>query len=92
MEPEITVHQCTPSQISNLNNFVFAFLGVAAIVALYIVTDSPVVLVLLILPLAFAFWKWLKIKTTKFTLTDQRLIVSNGIFTKKKQMKRSCIV
>ena len=29
------------------------------------------------------FWKWLKIKTTKFTLTDQRLIVSNGIFTKK---------
>ena len=83
MEPEITVHQCTPSQISNLKNFVFAFLAVAAIVALYIVTDSPVVLVVLILPLAFAFWKWLEIKTTRFTLTDQRLIVSNGIFTKK---------
>ena len=83
MEPEVTVHQCTPSQISNLKNFVFAFLGVAAIVTLYIVTDSPVLLALLILPLGFAFWKWLITKTTKFTLTDQRLIVSTGIFTKK---------
>ena len=83
MEPEVTVHQCTPSQISNLKNFVFAFLGVAAIIVLYILTDTPLLLALLVLPLGFAFWKWLTVKTTRFTLTDQRLIVSNGIFTKK---------
>lgn len=83
MEPEVTVHQCTPSQISNLKNYVFAFLGVAAIVVLYIVTDKTLLLALLVIPLGFAFWKWLEVKTTRFTLTDQRLIVSNGIFTKK---------
>lgn len=83
MEPEITVHQCTPSQIANLKNYAFAFIGVAALVTLYLVTDSTIFLFLLVLPLAFALWKWLEIKTTRFTLTDQRLIVSNGIFTKK---------
>ena len=83
MEHEITVHQCTPSQISNLKNYVFAFLGVAAVITLYIVTSQPAVLALLALPLGFAFWKWLRGRTTKFTLTDQRLIVSEGIFTKK---------
>ena len=83
MEPEITVHQCTPSQISNLRNFVFAFLGVAAIVTLTLITGSTILLALLVLPLGFAFWKWLEVKTTRFTLTDQRLIVSTGIFTKK---------
>ena len=83
MEHEITVHQCTPSQISNLKNYVFAFLGVAAVITLYIVTSQPAVLALLALPLGFAFWKWLRVRTTKFTLTDQRLIVSEGIFTKK---------
>ena len=83
MEPEVTVHQCSPSQISNLRNFVYAFLGLAAIVVLYIVTDRPLLLALLVLPLGFAFWKWLEIRSTRFTLTDQRLIISNGIFTKK---------
>lgn len=83
MEPEVTVHQCTPSQISNLKNFVYAFLAAAAIIAVTIITGSTVLLALLLLPLGFAFWKWLEVKQTKFTLTDQRLIVSNGIFTKK---------
>ena len=83
MEPEITVHQCTPSQIVNLKNFTFAFLGVAVIIALTIITGKNYLLVLLAVPLFFAFWKWLEIRKTKFTLTDQRLIVSNGIFTKK---------
>jgi len=83
MEPEITVHQCTPSQIVNLKNFVYAFLGAVAIVVLSIVTDTPILYTLLILPVVFALWKWLEIKFTRFTLTDQRLIVSTGVFTKK---------
>lgn len=83
MEPEVTIHQCTPSQISNLKNFVFAFLGLAAIIVAYILTDTTFLLYLLIIPIGFAFYKWLQVNTTKFTLTDQRLIVSNGILTKK---------
>jgi uncharacterized membrane protein YdbT with pleckstrin-like domain len=83
MEPEVTIHQCTPSQIVNLKSFVFAGLFAAAVIVLAIVTDTPVLYALLLLPVVYAFWKWLEVKSTKFTLTDQRLIVSNGIFTKR---------
>lgn len=83
MEPEVTVHQTTPSQIVNLKNFLFAFLGAAAVVIIAVLTGNTLVLALLLLPLGFAWWQWLKVQTTKFTLTDQRLIVSQGIFTKR---------
>lgn len=82
MEPEKTVHQCSPSQIVNLKPFVFAFLGLAAIVALTIITGETLLLLALLLPVGYAFWKWLEVKSTKLTLTDQRLIVTSGIFTK----------
>jgi uncharacterized membrane protein YdbT with pleckstrin-like domain len=83
MEPEVTIHQCTPSQIVNLKSYVFAVLFAAAVIVLAIVTGTPVLYALLILPIIYAFWKWLEVKSTKFTLTDQRLIVANGIFTKR---------
>lgn len=83
MEPEVTVHQCTPSQIVNLKSFVLAVLAAAGIIVLAIVTDTPVLYAFLLLPIGFALWKYLVVKATKFTLTDQRLIVSNGIFTKR---------
>lgn len=82
MEPEITVHQCTPSQIVNLRNFIYAGLGIAAIVVLAIVTDKPILFALVLLPVFYALWKWLEIRSTRFTLTDQRLIVSRGILHK----------
>jgi len=83
MEPEVTVHQCTPSQIVNLKSFVFAGLAAIAIVVLAILTNTPLLYALLILPIGFAFFKYLEVKSVKLTLTDQRLIVSSGIFTKK---------
>jgi uncharacterized membrane protein YdbT with pleckstrin-like domain len=83
MEPEVTVHQCTPSQIVNLTSYVFATLAAVGIIVLAIATDTPVLYALLVLPLGYAFWKYMVIKATKLTLTDQRLIVSTGIFTKR---------
>jgi uncharacterized membrane protein YdbT with pleckstrin-like domain len=83
MEPEVTVHQCTPSQIVNLKSFVLAGLATIGIVVLAITTDTPIVYALLLLPAAYAFWKYLEVKTTRMTLTDQRLIITSGIFTKR---------
>src|SRR5829696_7615032 len=83
MEPEVTIHQCTPSQIVNLKTFTLMVLLAIGIVVLAIVTDTPILFVALLLPIGYAFWKWLEVRSTKFTLTDQRLIVSTGIFTKK---------
>src|SRR5688572_16560070 len=83
MEPEVTIHQCSPSQIVNLRSFVLAMLGAIAIVVVAILTDTMLLLALLIFPVGFALWKWILIKSTRFTLTDQRLIVTTGVFTKK---------
>lgn len=83
MEPEITVHQCTPSQIVNLKTYVLAGLIAIGIIVLAILTNTPVLFALLVLPLGYALWKYMEIKATKLTLTDQRLIVSTGIFTKR---------
>jgi uncharacterized membrane protein YdbT with pleckstrin-like domain len=83
MEPEVTIHQCTPSQIVNLRSFVLATLGVIAIVVLTIVTDTMLLLALLIFPAGYALWKWMLVNSTRFTLTDQRMIVTTGVFTKR---------
>jgi uncharacterized membrane protein YdbT with pleckstrin-like domain len=82
MDPEKTIHQTTPSQIVNLKHFILAALLAVGIIVLAIVTETPVVLATLVLPLFYAWWKWMLVKSIKLTITDQRLIVSQGIFSK----------
>ena len=37
---------------------------------------------LLLVPIPFAFWKWLETRHTVFTLTDQRLKFTRGVLTR----------
>lgn len=37
---------------------------------------------LLVLPIPYAAWKWLATRSTTYTLTDQRLKFTRGVFTK----------
>ena len=37
---------------------------------------------LLVVPIPFAFWKWLETRNTVYTLTDQRLKFSRGVLSK----------
>ena len=39
-------------------------------------------LCLLVVPIPFAVWKWLETRSTVYTLTDQRLKFTRGVFTK----------
>lgn len=39
-------------------------------------------LCLLIIPIPFALWKWLETRNTLYTLTDQRLKFTRGVFSK----------
>ena len=82
MEAEKTIHQTSPSQIVNLKYFILSGLLAAGIVVLAIVLSNPILLVLLIVPVVYGWWKWMLVKTTKLTITDQRLIVSEGVFHK----------
>ena len=82
METEKTIHQTTPSQIVNLKYYLICAILVMGIVALYFLQENPVILVLLLVPAVYAWWKWLLVRSSRFTLTDQRIIVSNGVFNK----------
>ena len=82
METEKTIHQTCPSQIRNLQAFAISIVLIAAIIVASILAAKNLILIALILPVIYAFWKWLEIKTTKLTVTDERIIVSEGILNK----------
>ena len=82
MEAEKTIHQTSPSQFVNLKYFLLSGLLAAGIIVLSFVLGNPVLLVLLLVPAVYAWWKWLLVRSMKLTLTDQRIIVSQGVFNK----------
>lgn len=83
LSPEKTICEVGPSQLANLKSFILAVVGIIAIfVAWYFIKWSPI-LFLLVVPVFYAFWKWLETGAVKLKVTDQRLIVSEGILDKK---------
>ena len=82
MEEEKTICEISPSQVLNFKAFVFSFLAIAVIVTAAIFAKTDWVYALLIIPIVYAFWKYLEIKSTKLKITDQRLILREGILNK----------
>ncbi len=82
METEKIIHQTCPSQVRNLVPFVISILLAAGIVTAAVLANNNLILIALVIPVLYGFWKWLEIKTTKLTITDERIIVSEGILNK----------
>lgn len=82
MEPEKTIHQTSPAQIVNLKYFLIGGLLGAGIVVLSFLLSNPVLLVLLLVPMVYVWWRWMLVKSMRLTITDQRLIISQGVFNK----------
>ena len=82
MEAEKTIGEFRPSQILNLKPLLLSLLAAALIVTAALLTESNMLYILLILPWAYLFWKWLQINSRKLKLTDQRIILQEGVFNK----------
>jgi uncharacterized membrane protein YdbT with pleckstrin-like domain len=82
MESEKIIYQGSPSQIRNLQPFFFAGITAGIIIAAAILGSNNLVFLALLLPIGYVIWKWIEIKATRLTLTDQRMIVSEGVFNK----------
>src|SRR5688500_668573 len=82
LDEEKTICEVSPSQILNLRPLIFSILMAAAIVALAIYTGINEIYFFLGLPLFYAIWKWLEIRTTRLKITDQRLILRHGVLSK----------
>jgi uncharacterized membrane protein YdbT with pleckstrin-like domain len=83
MEAENTICESSPSQLLNLKAFTLSIIGIAAIVTAAIYADNDMILVLLVIPVGYALWKWLVIKNTKLKITDQRIILREGVLNKR---------
>lgn len=83
MENEQTICEVSPSQILNLKAFVYSFLAIALIVTAAVLTGENIILAGLVLPIGFALWKYFEINSIRLKITDQRLILHEGILNKK---------
>jgi uncharacterized membrane protein YdbT with pleckstrin-like domain len=82
MEEEKTICEVSPSQILNLRTYLFNVVLIAAIVAAAILTKNDLVYALLVIPIVYAIWKYFSLKSVSLKITNQRLIVSEGILNK----------
>jgi uncharacterized membrane protein YdbT with pleckstrin-like domain len=81
--PEQTLWTGSPSQVRNLGAFIFcALLAVAIVVASLLLWQSLPGVALALLPVVYAFWKWLIVRARKYQLTTERLLISYGVFSK----------
>jgi uncharacterized membrane protein YdbT with pleckstrin-like domain len=89
MDEERTLWDGTPSQLINFPLFIVCALIAGALIgaaflfreqagpAAYAIAGAAVI------PFLLAFWKWLRIKTTKYHLTTERLQLTTGILSRK---------
>src|ERR1051325_8907284 len=79
---EKTICEVSPSQIVNLKAFIYSILAMAAIIAAAIFTKTDWVYALLVIPVLYALWKYFALKAIKLKVTDQRIILQEGLLNK----------
>jgi len=82
MDPEKIVHETCPSQLRNFGAFLLSGLAVALLITAALLTGENWIYLAIILPVCFAGWKWLQTRNSRLTITDQRLIISEGVLNR----------
>ena len=90
MDEETTVWEGSPSQILNLHVFILCGLAAGALIGVAIVfrdrLSPPFAYVLAgaaVVPILFAFVKWLQIKCRRYQLTTERLKMRHGVLSRQ---------
>ncbi len=81
-ENENVVWEDSPSQIINIRVYLLAGFVALFILVLAIWLNGWIAL-LAVAPVIYAFWKWLSLKCYKFELTEERLKLTTGVFSKQ---------
>jgi uncharacterized membrane protein YdbT with pleckstrin-like domain len=84
---ETLIWEGSQSQLLNLGNYILIFLAILIITSLAIMFLPPpanmILLAVNIIPLAYILYKFIIIRSVKYRITDQRVVCSTGIFSKK---------
>ena len=79
---EKVICEVSPSQILNLKSFIYSFLVIGVIVTAAILADQNLILIALVLPIGYALWKYLQIASIKLKVTEERIILREGVLNK----------
>lgn len=82
MNAEKTICELRPSQVLNIAPFLYSGLAAALIIAIGVLSGYGYIYWLLALPLLYAWWKWLQVRSVRLRITDQRLILTEGVLNK----------
>jgi uncharacterized membrane protein YdbT with pleckstrin-like domain len=83
MPAEQTIWVGSSSQVSLLHIYMLCALLAGGFVALGFITPYPFVAAGAALPLLYALWRFIKIKSRRYELTTQRIRIREGIFSKR---------
>lgn len=79
---EKTICEVSPSQLLNLKAFIFSILAIAVIITAAVLTGENLILIALVIPISYALWKYWVIASTKLKITEERIIIREGVFNK----------
>ena len=79
---EKTICEVSPSQILNLKVFIFSVLAIAAIITAVVLTGENLILAALVIPIGYALWKYWVIASTRLRITEERIILREGVLNK----------
>ena len=79
---EKVICEVSPSQILNLKSFIYSLLAIGVIVTAAILADQNLILIALVLPIGYALWKYLQIASIKLKVTEERIILREGVLNK----------
>lgn len=81
---EEAVWSGNPSQLVNFWSFLVSGFAMAFVMALSIVL-SFMLLPLLLIPIGNVLWKWLSVRCENYELTTERIRISKGVFTVRRE-------
>lgn len=81
-QDEIIIWEGSQSQVLNFGVHL-SMLVISAIIVILGLLVFPPVIIAVIIPFVFMFYKWIKIKTNKYKITSERIFFTSGIFSKK---------
>lgn len=82
MTTESSLWKSSPSQITNINNYLIAVAASALIITLACYTHCYVFYAL-ILPAAWVLWKYLTVRLLRYELTSERIRIRTGVINQR---------
>lgn len=81
--PEQAIWSGTSSQVRNLHIYIICALVAGGFIAGAIVMDNPLIAIGAAVPLLYALWSHIKLRSIYYELTTERIRLRQGIFSKR---------